>query len=36
MASERLTNVSDEVTERLSSVRAEEGRVERDGWIVNS
>ena len=33
---ERLKNLSDEVTEGQSNVRAEEERVERGGWIVNS
>ena len=36
MAIERSTNLSDEVTESRSSVRAKEERVEREGWIVNS
>jgi len=36
MAIERSANLSDEVTEGWSSVRAEEERVEREGWIVNS
>ena len=33
---ERLENFSDEVTEGQSSVRVEEERVERGGWIVNN
>ena len=36
MVVERLGNFSDEVTEGWSSVRVEEERVERGGWIVNS
>jgi len=36
MTIERSVNLSDEVTEGRSSVRAEEERVEREGWIVNS
>jgi len=36
LAMEQLANFSDEVTEGRSSVRAEEERVEREGWIVNS
>ena len=36
MAIERSANLSDEVTEGRSSVRAEEERIEREGWIVNS
>ena len=36
MAIERSATLSDEVTEGWSSVRAEEERVERAGWIVNS
>ena len=35
-AMERSANFSDEVTEGRSSVSAEEERVEREGWIVNS
>ena len=35
-AIERLENLSDEVTEGRSSVRVDEERVERGGWIVNS
>jgi len=34
MAIERNANLSDEVAEGRSSVRAEEERVERAGWIV--
>ena len=33
MAMERLANLSDKVTEGRNSVRVEEERVERDGWI---
>ena len=33
-AMERLENVSDEVTEGRSSVRVDEERVERGGWIT--
>jgi len=33
---ERLDNLSDEVTEGRSSVRVDEERVERGGWIVNN
>ena len=33
---ERLENLSDEVTEGRSSVRVDEDRVERGGWIVNN
>jgi len=33
---ERSANFSDEVTEGRSSVKVEEERVEREGWIVNS
>jgi len=36
MAMKRSANLSDDVTEGRSSVRAEEERVEREGWIVNS
>ena len=36
MAMEQSAKFSNEVTERRSSVRAEEERVEREGWIVNS
>ena len=36
MAIERSVNLSDEVTEGQRSVRAEEERVEREDWIVNS
>jgi len=36
MAIERSANLSGEVTEGRSSVRAEEERVEREGLIVNS
>ena len=36
IAIEQLANLSDEVTEGRSSVRSEEERVEREGWIVNS
>jgi len=36
MAIERLANLSDEVTEGRSRVRAEEERVEQEGWIENS
>ena len=36
MAMERLANFSDEVTEGRGSVRAEEERVEREVWMVNS
>jgi len=36
MAMERSANFSDKVTEGRSSVRAEEERVEREDWIVNS
>ena len=36
MAIERPANFSDEVTEGWSSVREEEERFERAGWIVNS
>ena len=32
---DRSVNLSDEVAERRRSVRAEEERVEREGWIVN-
>src|SRR6218665_3529254 len=32
---ERLENLSDEVTEGRSSVRVDEDRVERGGWMVN-
>ena len=35
-AMERLENLSDEVTEGRSSVRVDEDRVERDGWMVNN
>ena len=35
-AIERLENLSDEVTEGRSSVRVDEDRVERGGWIVNN
>ena len=35
MAMERLENLSDEVTERWSDVRAEEELVERGGWICS-
>src|SRR6218665_3294286 len=35
-AMERLENLSDEVTEGRSSVRVDEDRVERGGWMVNS
>ena len=35
-AMERLENLSDEVTEGRSSVRVDEDRVERGGWIVNN
>ena len=35
MAMERSANFSDEVIEGRSSVRAEEERVKREGWIVN-
>jgi len=34
MAMERLANLSEEVTEGRNSVRVEEERVERDGWII--
>ena len=33
MVIERSANLSDEVTEGRRSVRAEEERVEREGWI---
>jgi hypothetical protein len=33
---ERFENFSDEVMEGRRSVRAEEDRVERGGWIVNN
>ena len=33
MTMERSANYSDEVTEGRNSVRAEEERVEREGWI---
>ena len=36
MVMERLENFSDEVTEGRSSVRVDEERVERGGWIVNN
>ena len=36
MAMERLASFSGEVTEGLRSVRAEEERIEREGWIMNS
>jgi len=36
MAMEPLEKFSDEVTEGRSSVRTEEERVERGGWVVNS
>ena len=36
MAMERLEKLSDEVTEGQSSVRVDEDRVERGGWMVNS
>ena len=36
MAMERSKNISDEVTEGRSSVRAEEDCVEREGWIANN
>jgi len=36
MAMERSANFSDVVTEGQRSVRAEDERVERDGWNVNS
>ena len=36
MAMEGLKNLSDEVTEGRSSVRVDEERVERGGWIVNN
>jgi len=36
MAVERLANFNDEVTEGRSSIRVEEERVERGGWIENS
>lgn len=36
MAMERFENFSDEVMEGRRSVRAEEDRVERGGWIVNN
>ena len=36
MAMGRSANFSDEMTEGWSSGRAEEERVEREGWIVNS
>ena len=35
MAIERSANLSDDVTEGRRTVRAEEERVEREGWIVN-
>ena len=35
-AMERLENLSEEVTEERSSVRVDEDRVERSGWIVNN
>jgi len=35
MAMERLKNLSDEVTEGLTTVRVEDERVKRGGWIVN-
>jgi len=35
-AIERSANLSDEVTEGRSSVRAKEEHVEREGWIMNS
>ena len=35
-AMERLKNLSDEVTEGRSSVRVDEDRVERGGWMVNN
>ena len=36
IAMERFANFSDEVTEGRSSVREEEERVGRSGWIVNN
>ena len=33
---ERLENLNDEVTEGRSSIRVDEDRVERGGWIVNN
>jgi len=36
MAIERSANLRDEMTEGRRRVRAEEERVEREGWIVNS
>jgi len=36
MAMERLENLSDEVTAGRGSVRVEEERFERGGWILNS
>ena len=36
MVMEQLENFSDEVTEGRSSVRVDEERVERGGWIVNN
>jgi len=36
MAIERSANLSDEVPEGQRSVRAEEERIERGGWILNS
>jgi len=33
---ERLENLSDEATEGRSSIRVDEDRVERGGWIVNN
>ena len=36
MAMERSENFSDEVTEGRSTVREEEERVGRSGWIVNN
>ena len=35
MAMERFANLSDEVTGERSSVRLEDERVGRSGWIVN-
>jgi len=36
MAIEQSVNLSDEVTEGQSSVRTEEERVEREGWVIGS
>ena len=36
MVTKQSANFSDELSERRSSVRVEEERVEQEGWIVNS